>query len=817
MMYKLTAFLVLTFALSSVSAQHAIWGNITNSYGEKMEGASVFIPGSDKGAVTDFEGYYSLEDVSSKEQTIKVTYLGYEDVMIKVFPTSDTMINIVLEGSIFQIDDIIISANKLDEQSPFSYTEQNKEQINFKNLAQDVPFLLEHTPSVVVTSDAGAGIGYTGMRIRGSDATRINVTINGIPLNDSESHGVFWVDLPDFATSVNEIQVQRGVGPSTNGAGAFGGTIGLETNYLHQNPFIVLEGTIGSFNTLKRSGSFNTGLMNNKYSLQGRVSLIDSDGFIDRSDADLSSWFFSAAKVDENKSLRINIFSGKERTNQAWNGVPEVKFNQGSEEALLAHYFNNSNGDYNTVEDSLNLFDSDFNKYNTYLYPDQVDDYRQTHAQLLYANAVSDNFKVNGTLHYTKGKGFFEQFRYDDDLEDYNISSDEFTSANIVRRRWLDNDFFGTILTGELEASDNLTVTAGLGYNTYLGDHFGEVITAEVDSVFLPGFSRNVADSGQEYYRNDATKTDLNAFLKGVYNLNSKLQLFGDLQIRAVNYGTDGVDSDLQTININANYSFFNPKFGLSYNLNDKTQLYTSFARAHREPVRSDFIDRARIDQPLPEVLDDIELGLRGALGKASYAANVYYMDYKDQLVLSGAINDVGSPLRDNVDNSFRAGIELSASYNFNEFLSWSPNLTLSTNKIDTFVERLGDETIIHENTDISFSPSIIAGSILTYSPLHNLELSLLSKFVGKQYLDNTTNDDRSLPSYFVNDILASYTIETDVIQRIQFKLLLNNIFSTIYSSNGYTYSYIYGGLITENYVYPQAERNFLLSVSVTF
>lgn len=823
-MLKFITLSILLWSVSPLCSQNTLTGKIYNAGGEELEGASVFIVGSNSLAtISDHEGIYYLENIPTGSHTLKITYVGYEDYTKEISVPADELIDIRLSDSNYQLDRIDVVANRLEEESAFSYIQMDEEDLALKNLGQDIPFLVEHTPSMVVTSDAGAGIGYTGMRIRGSDATRINVTINGVPLNDSESHGVFWVDLPDFSSSVNSLQIQRGVGPSTNGSGAFGGSVGLNTNYIHQNPFLKADLSYGSFNTRKIGLSLSTGLMNNAYVIEGRYSLIDSDGYIDRASSDLSSWYFSVGKIGERHSLKFNAFSGKERTYQAWNGVPQVKL-EGTTEELLEHYFNNSNGDYNTVEDSLNLFDSG-RTYNAYTYENQVDDYKQDHFQLLYALQPTEKTKVNLTGHYTRGLGFFEQFLFQEDLCDY-VDCDSTSISNLARRRWLDNHFIGAIANVEQQISGQLTLTLGGSGNIYLGDHYGEIVDSE-DSLIR---AEIVQLLDNEYYRSDATKLELNSYLQAHYKVNRKLKLFGDMQVKSIDYDTEGTDNDQSSFLVDTSYLFINPKLGLSYSLSDQDMAYASFAVANREPVRSDFLDAVGIEVPQPERLFDFELGYRTQKDKWGLEANLYYMSYQNQLVVTGALNDVGGPVRTNVDASSRIGLELSAVYKINEYLSWSPNLTLSRNKIDRFEEFIADygpgmnEINVLENSDLALSPSVIAGSNLSYNILEGFNLTLLSKYVGKQFLDNTSNDNRALSAYLINDLVATYDMDIDLIEDIQFKLVVNNLLNTKYSSNGYTYSYIVGDAmegtrttITENYLYPQAGLNFLLGASVKF
>ena len=811
-------------SLSSVVGQYVITGAITNDYGEDLEGAVVYIENTEELAtVTDYAGRYLIENVPAGTYVLSVTFLGYEKYSVDISVAEDMLIDISLDNASFQLEKVEVLANKLTDIAPFSYTEKNKEEINLKNLGQDVPFLLEHTPSMVVTSDAGAGIGYTGMRLRGSDATRVNITINGVPLNDSESHGVFWVNLPDFSSSVDKVQIQRGVGPSTNGAAAFGGSVAFNTNYINQNPYFKADLSYGSFNTRKIGLSLSTGLMNGKFLIEGRYSKLDSEGYIDRARSDLESWYFSVANIGEKHTLKFNLFSGSERTFQAWNGVPYEKL-FGTQEELQDHFVRNSNGQYNSVEDSLNLFNSGRN-YNAYLYSGQVDDYGQDHYQLLYGLQAADNVKINLTGHYTKGRGFFEEFLYQNDAcwyLDCAQIEDSTTVDDLVRRRWLDNHFFGLIANTEISLSDELRLTIGGSGNAYLGDHFGEIINALNDDELRSDiFSLGNA----EYYRSDASKIEFNAYAKADYALSDKLNIFGDIQLRNIAYETEGTDNDpffiTRNVAVDTSYTFVNPKFGLSYLLDQKNLVYLSYAKGAREPVRSDFLDGAGVI-PKHEQLNDFELGYRGKkkfLGDENFSleANLYVMLYQDQLVLTGAVNQDGASIRTNVDKSSRIGLELAATYNFNDYFSWSPNLTLSRNKIAEFL----DETFTNElvqNTDISFSPNIIAGSTLSYNIVQGLDVTLLTKYVGKQFLDITSDDSRSISAYVVNDLLLSYEIETDLLERIQFRFLVNNLLNTEFSSNGYTYSYQGGnGLITERYFYPQAGINFLLSGSFIF
>jgi iron complex outermembrane receptor protein len=797
-----------------INGQNRLSGRVVNEDGELLMSASVFLHGTEHAAATDEDGEFVLDNVPTNEYKLKVTYLGYKTHTENVYIDESFELEVVMQGTLFQVDEIEIIANALEQESPYAFTDLTREDIDVKDIGQDIPFLLEHTPSVVATSDAGAGIGYTYMRIRGTDPTGINVTINGVPLNDSESHSVFWVDLPDFSSSVDEIQIQRGVGPSTNGAGSFGGTIGLNTQKVNLNPEIKFKGTYGSFNTRKLSASISTGLINNKFVIDGRYSIIQSDGFIDRATSDLKSYYFSAAKIGDNHSLRFNVFSGTEVTYQAWNGVPEARIN-GTEEELLTHFFNNSNGDYNTVQDSINLFQSG-RSFNAYTYENQVDDYKQDHYQLVYALQPSDRLTLNATAHYTFGRGFFETFRFDENLaRDYtrirafadDTEASIITDANIVTRKWLSNDFLGLVFNSEYKANDDLLFTVGGAANTYIGDHFGRVI-------FVEGAAR--LNATENYYFNQSTKNDYNFYGKAEYTIGGSLNTFLDLQYRTVTYDAEGDDADNVIVNIDATYNFFNPKFGASYAIG-KGIAYASYAVAQREPTRSDFVDANPNGIPESETLHDIEAGYRTNRNNFSFESNLYYQRYNNQLVVTGALNDVGAPIRTNVDDSYRLGIELSGGYQISSSLFAKANLTLSQNKIREFEQVIAPNVIPLSNTNIALSPSVVSAGQLDYNLVNGVTISWLSKYVGRQFLDNTSAVSRSLDPYWVNDLILNYNFKSDYINNLNIKLLVNNVLDTEYASNGYTYSYEFNGIITENYLYPQAGINFLLGLEAAF
>ncbi len=711
-----------------------------------------------------------------------------------------------------KLDDVIVYATRANEKTPTTYSEITSTDLKPRNLGQDLPILLNFSPSLVTTSDAGAGIGYTGMRIRGSDATRINVTVNGIPLNDSESHGVFWVNMPDFASSVSNIQIQRGVGTSSNGAAAFGATVNLQSSNVSVDPSFETSNSVGSFNTWKTNVVYNTGLLNEVFNFEARLSKLASDGYIDRSAADLKSYYLSGGRYGEKTMIKAVLFGGQEITQQAWYGTPEARLTGGETELQELIDFG---GEYGTPELEANLRNSG-RTFNYYTYDNEVDNYRQDHYQLHLAHTLAENWDLSGAFHYTRGRGFFEQFREDDALEDYGLTNvvvgaETITTSDIIRRRWLDNHFYG-LTYGLNHASGALDLTIGGAWNKYDGDHFGEIIWAQ--------FAGNV-DIRDQYYDGNGVKKDFNSFLKVNYQVSDQLNLFGDAQVRTIKYETAGLDSDRSPYDIETDFTFLNPKLGLTYTLNGSTNLYASYAIGNREPVRSDFIDANPGTEPEHETLRNFEAGIRSRGSKLSYEANYYYMDYKNQLVVTGAVNDVGAPIRINVPKSFRMGIELSGIYQLTENLVWSANLTLSENKIDQFSEIVSASfgEIQHSNSDISFSPNIISGSDLSYSPSEGLTFQFLSKYVGKQFLDNTSNDDRAIDAYFTNDVRMSYDFETKGIRNIGLSLLINNILNEEYSSNGYTWGYYYGAdiLYQQNNYYPQAGRNFLLGLNLKF
>ena len=787
--------ILFVFLAFSAFAQYEFKGQVVDEAGEPVVGATIQIKNADFGTITDQQGEFSFE-AGQDTIVVKINALLYAGPVEKQFYASDFNV-ITLTDSALTIQPVFIS-----DKYPVTQTTITKEDLESRNLGQDIPILLEQQPSVVATSDAGAGVGYTGIRVRGSDATRVNVTINGVPLNDSESQGVFWVNMPDFSSSTDKITLVRGAGSSTNGAGAFGASLHLQTDQISEQAYAEYNGSAGSFNTLKNNIQFGTGNLGS-FSAGGRLSKITSDGFIDRASSDLESYFFQAAnqfgEQGENPSqIKFITFKGQEETYQAWYGVRK------------------------------DILEED-RTFNPYTYENQVDNYQQTHYQLHWDQEASDNLLYNVGLHYTKGEGYFEEFKEDDNLSDYGIApftvgGETITNSDLVRRRWLDNDFFG-LVSSTTYYSANHELTIGGGWNKYLGDHFGEVIQGE----FVPSEA-----IGENYYQNDAIKNDFNIYGKYTYDYETEsglLRPYVDLQFRNVNYEFVGLALDgsgnVQNLPQSVSHNFFNPKAGISFDFGQH-QLYASFSRAQKEPNRNDYTDSPLSELPKAEKLNDYELGYQFSEGRNNITINGYYMDYTDQLALTGGVNDVGEYSRVNVPDSHRLGVELNGLLLFgaeNQF-SLSANAALSENKIDSFTENIDDydegglQTVQHEDTDLALSPNFIAGGNFTYQPNQTFSASLISKYVGDQYLDNTSTESRSIDAYWIQNLNLSASLGQFVpqLKTVDVHLLVNNLLDEEYEANGYTFGYIAGGeTIYENYYYPQAGRNFLAGLTIRF
>ena len=701
------------------------------------------------------------------------------------------------------LDEVSVNALRANEKTPIAFTNISKSEIKKSNLGQDLTYLISLTPSVVTTSDAGAGIGYTGLRIRGTDPSRINVTINGIPINDSESQGVWWVNMPDFASSLDNIQIQRGVGTSTNGAAAFGASINLKTMGLNQKAYTITNNSVGSFNTLKNNIEFGSGLLNNKFTFDGRLSKISSDGYIDRASSDLKSLYLQGAYFGKKSVLKAIVFSGQERTYQAWNGVPQ-------------RYLDTNR------------------TFNSYTYENEVDNYNQTHYQLHYNEQLNSKTNIHLATHYTHGEGYYENEKLNQDLADYGLSNvlignDTISSTDLVRRKWLNNDF-GGITYSINHKNDFINLVIGGANNVYSGQHYGNVIWAQYMSNGL---------FNHEYYKNIATKYDNNLFIKSNFQASEKTSLFLDLQSRNIEYEFNGSDIEGNSGTQEVSLEFFNPKFGLSHKMNEEQLFYGSFAVANKEPNRSDYVESSPNSRPLHETLYDTEIGFKYSTSDFRFNANAYIMNYDNQLIKTGEINDVGYFTSENVKSSFRRGIELEGSVLLSKKLAWAANMTLSENKIDSFIQYIdswdtgGQEEVIYTNTDLAFSPSIIWASQLTYNFEDNLSLDFITKYVGEQFIDNSSSNDRKLDDYLVNNLRVTYDLKSKIFNYARISLQINNLFDEEYVSNAWIYRFVSDGYDPsedDHYVtqgsdggynmagyFPEATRNYLVGLTLGF
>lgn len=685
--------------------------------------------------------------------------------------------------SITDLNEVQVASIRATAKTPVSFSNLTRTEMASRNLGQDVPMLMNFLPSVVTTSDAGNGIGYTGIRVRGTDATRINVTLNGIPYNDSESHGTFWVNMPDFASSVQNLQLQRGVGTSTNGAGAFGASLNLLTDGYSEQPFAELSNSAGSFNTRKHTVRFSSGLLGNHFEVAGRLSNIATGGFIDRASSTLRSYFMQANYVDRGTLIKALVFGGSEKTYQSWYGLEDPEKLQNDRTFNPAGMYVDDNGV-------------------TRFYDNQTDNYWQDHYQLHWNQSWNDQWTSHLALHWTPGKGYYENYEVGETVVFDGVESE----TDRITQKWLDNDFYGTVFSATYR-HEALQWIIGGGWNRYDGDHFGKILWTR--SVVLPEY-------GYRYYQDDAAKTDFNAYTKANYQLAAQWNAFVDLQYRTVGYTAN---SD-ETGDVNDTFRFFNPKAGVTFTPNDQNALYVSFARANREPNRTDYENGS----PRPERLDDFELGWRYT-GKLQFNVNAYYMRYHDQLVLTGALDDVGNPIRANSGQSYRLGIEAEAVVPLGSRFTLRPNVTLSRNRNEDFLFNRNGALVNLGDTEIAFSPSVVAANALSYKPVKGLTATLLSKYVGKQYMGNIDSETSVLDAYFVNDVNLSYEFTPkSVFKKVTANLLVNNIFDYEYESNGYFYTYdddwsAPGSVTTIEGAgfYPQAGTNFLVGLTLLF
>ena len=710
--------------------------------------------------------------------------------------------------STITLEEVQLTGIRAKNNTPVTFTNVTQKDIASRNLGQDIPILLNYLPAVVTTSDAGGGIGYTGIRVRGSDATRVNVTLNGIPYNDAESQGTFWVNLPDFASSVEQIQLQRGVGTSTNGSAAFGASLNVETVGAQQKAFTSLASSIGSFNTLKNTFQFSTGILNNNFSFSGRLSKINSDGYIDRAASNLDAYFFQAAFQDDNTLIKALIFGGHEITYQSWYGVDA--------QTLLSNRTYNPAGEIYDNNGNLSGF-----------YENQVDDYTQDHYQFHWDEKINSFWSASLGLNYTYGRGFYEEYNdlwYEQNvsyggntsfnylqLEPINVGETTIGNTENISQKWLDNDYYVMTL-GLNYHTIQTTINLGGLYSRYIGDHFGNLLWGQTIGNTEPN---------HRFYESQGIKTEGSFFAKATQKLTSKWTGFLDLQLRLIDYKVDGTVSGPQDFTVDDQFTFFNPKAGLTYDLSQQQSLYFSYAKAQREPNRTDYEN----GNPKPEKLNDFELGWRMKKEKTQVQANLYWMEYQDQLVLTGAIDEVGAPIRQNVGESRRIGLEVDATIQLADQWLWKPNLALSSNQnLDFYFKRDGILQSLGK-TQLAYSPNIVAGNALIFAPSTRFQVGLLSKYVGKQYMGNIDSKNSTLAAYFVSDINAVFTWQPNRwVKEIQWSTTINNIFNLKYESNGFFYTYdddfSSPGQITTIEgagFYPQAGINLLTGLRLTF
>jgi iron complex outermembrane receptor protein len=791
--------ILLAFVLIPLQAdaQFSITGTVRDGEGNALTGANVVMMNTFLGTSTDTQGWFRLTGLKSGEYTITVSYVGYLPEEKKIMLEESRQLEFVLHESALMGEEVVVSAVRATQNTPATFSLVSGEALVRENPGKDLPYLIANEPSVTTTSDAGNGVGYTGIRIRGSDMTRINVTINGIPVNDPESHNVFWVDLPDLAGSINNLQIQRGVGSSTNGAGAFGASINIETDAVSHKSYGEISTVFGSFNTWKNTVKFGTGLLNDHWFIDGRASMISSDGYIDRAAASLKSFYLQTGYFNAKTLIKAVVFSGLENTCQAWYGVDAQTLDTARTFNWAGVLFN-ENG-------SLSFYDN------------QVDHYQQDYYQLHFSHQMSPRFMIHLAGHYTYGRGYYEEYMQDQSFTGYGMQDlyfgrdssmtgdavtyfyhDTVNTTDLIRRRWLDNDFYG--FTYSLQYNrDKTDITLGGAVNKYdNARHYGEVIWAEFASQ---------TGNHHIYYDNSGWKADRNIYLKVIYRPVHRLSIYVDLQYRNIHYMVSGYEPDSQRLLIDETFHFMNPKAGITYTLPKIGTIYASYSIANREPIRDDYISAAAGEKPEHETLYNLEAGIRGKSANSSFEGNIFLMNYRNQLVLTGEINEDGAFIRKNAGKSYRAGLELSGTFRAGSRLLFDGNLSLSRNK--TNYNRLNAEGLMefYENSDISFSPWLIGFMQVRFIPVNEMTMGLSGKYVSRQYLDNTQNQELSLDDYFLSDFNLGYKIHLQVIREIELILKVNNLLNHRYESNGYVY---YG----QPWFYPQAGINFLAGIT---
>ncbi|SMB96643.1 TonB-dependent receptor [Hymenobacter roseosalivarius DSM 11622] len=788
---------------------------------QPLPGATIYLDGQAVSA-TAADGSFLLPAVPAGSHTLRFTAIGFGPATVRITGQAEPqqVPSVALQMASSVTSEVLVTASRANDRTATAYSDLSREDLDKRNFAQDLPYLLDQTPSVVVTSDAGAGVGYTDIRIRGTGTTGINMTINGVPLNDPESRGAFLVNLPDLASSVSSLQVQRGVGTSQNGGAAFGASINISTLDVRREAYAETQNTYGSFNTWKNNVQFGTGLLGGHFTVDGRLSRMATDGYMNRAESDLKSYYLAVGYQARNTLVKFITFSGREKTYQAWNGVPEPAITGNRD--LLQTYVDN--GELSTTNAERVLREG--RRYSYYTYDNQTDNYQQNHYQLHLSQGLGPDWNIGAALHLTRGFGYYESYRANRRFSAYNlpnvvIGNQTITRTNLIDRKWLDNYFYGGTfaLNYQPKNNDRFQATLGGAANRFDNDHYGEIIWAQYAST---------SNIRQRYYFNEATKSDYNAYARATWQVLPRLGVYGDLQLRRIDYAINGVEDDQNDVTTRARYTFFNPKAGATFAVAEGQQLYASFAVGQREPVRADFTDRPAGDQSArPERLEDFEAGYR--LNKTrgprtlQLEANYFYMNYRDQLVATGQLNDVGTPLRTNVARSYRTGLELTGAYAPLRWLNLSSTLTLSRNRILDYRDVSYDEefnpVVATEGrtTTISYSPSVVSAHTLEGQPIKGLRLALLYKTVSRQYLDNSANEARSIQPYQVLDFRVRYALRPAFMKEIELALLINNVLNREYVANGYTYGYLgaSGQQETFNWYYPQATRNFLVSVGL--
>jgi len=810
------------FSAFTAFGQHTIKGKVLDEKGSALPGATIAIQNQQVQTSAN-DGSFRFENLKNDHYTLVISFIGYQT--LKLNAVADRNLVIKLDQKSNSLQEITVTSLRASDKSPIAYTNVDKEALAKSNLGQDIPYMLSMTPSLVVSSDAGTGVGYTNFRIRGTDASRINITINGIPYNDPDEQGAYWVDVPDLTSSIENMQVQRGVGTSTNGVGAFGANINMQTENYAQKASGEISASYGSFNTQKVTVKASSGLLNNHWAIDTRLSSVTSDGYIDRATANMKSYFIQAGYYGERTTLKLLTFGGNEKTYHAWDGIDSY--------ALPTLAFPRTYNPCGYMGDDANG--------NPLYYKNQTDNYIQRNYQLLGVHTFSPELSLNIGLHYTRGDGYYEEYKRDQALATYSLvpfdlNGTTVTTSDLVRQKKMGNDFGGGVFSFNYQ-KDKLSAQLGGALNNYWGKHWGDVI-------WVKNYIGDILPI-TEYYRSKVNKLDGNIYFKANYEISPKVNIYADLQYRLVTYRLQGRNDNwdnaiggMQILDVDKKFHFFNPKAGIFYRPNLNNDLFASFAIANREPTRTNYTDGSKSTWPTYETLYDTELGYKFYNNILSFGANVYYMYYHNQLILTGKINDIGEALTDNIAKSYRSGIELVGSVKPASWLRWDASATFSYNRITDFTETVNvvdadwnptGESVskLYHNTPIAFTPEFLANSMITFTK-GNFEAGLQSVYVGKQFVDNTGKTDRQLPDYFLNNLRLSYSVPVKGLRGLNFTVLVNNILNKMYISNAWSSPYIDQNKANPVYdqstpvnnyfgAYPQAGRNVLAGVTIKF